>query len=144
MAAGKPYFFMANADEVTFAYIAEGDPATAGNENGLYGTIEGETVSGEGYYVLQNNLLCPTYNAATGEDVEVTLGKTRAYLKFSEVPEFEDAAPAPGRRVITIQQTENTTTAIDNQRSTTGIQKLLRDGQMVIVHDGKTYNVLGL
>lgn len=144
MAAGKPYFFMANADEVTFAYIAEGDPATAGNENGLYGTIEGETVSGEGYYVLQNNLLCPTYNAATGEDVEVTLGKNRAYLKFSEVPEFEDAAPAPGRRVITIQQTENTTTAIDNQRSTTGIQKLLRDGQMVIVHDGKTYNVLGL
>ena len=144
MAAGIPYFFMPNADEVTFAYIAEGEAATAGNENGLYGTIEGETVSGEGYYVLQNNLLCPTYNAATSEAIEVTLAANRAYLKFSEVPEFEDAAPAPGRRVITIQQTENTTTAIDNQRSTTGIQKLLRDGQMVIVHDGKTYNVLGL
>ena len=142
--AGKPYFFQAESDAVKFGYVRTGDAAVAGNENGLYGTIEGETVSGEGYYVLQNNLLCPTYNAATGEDVEVTLGKNRAYLKFSEVPEFDEAAPAPGRRVITIQQTENTTTAIDNQRSTTGIQKLLRDGQMVIVHDGKTYNVLGL
>ena len=144
LAAGKPYFFMPDADEVTFAYIAEGEPAAAGNENGLYGTIEGETVSGEGYYVLQNNLLCPTYNAATGEDVDVELAANRAYLKFSEVPEFDEAAPAPGRRVITIQQTENTTTAIDNQCSTTGIQKLLRDGQLLIIRDGKTYNVLGL
>lgn len=142
--AGKPYFFQAESDAVKFGYVRAGDAAVAGNENGLYGTIEGETVSGEGYYVLQNNLLCPTYNAATSEAIEISLAANRAYLKFSEVPEFEDAAPAPGRRVITIQQTENTTTAIDNQRSTTGIQKLLRDGQMVIVHDGKTYNVLGL
>ncbi len=144
MAAGKPYFFMANADEVTFAYIAEGDAATAGNENGLYGTIAGETVSGEGYYVLQNNLLCPTYNAATGEDVEVTLAGNRAYLKFSEVPEFANPAPAPGRRVLGILHAENTATAISSIQSETGAQKVLRDGQLLIIRDGKTYNMLGL
>ncbi|MBO7455825.1 MAG: hypothetical protein J6T76_05440 [Paludibacteraceae bacterium] len=144
MAAGKPYFFMANADEVTFAYIAEGDAAAAGNENGLYGTIAGETVSGEGYYVLQSNLLCPTYNAATGEDVEINLAANRAYLKFSEVPDAGSAAPAPGRRVLGIQQAQNTPTAISNQQSAAGAQKVLRDGQLLIIRDGKTYSVLGL
>lgn len=144
MAAGKPYFFMPNADEVTFAYIAEGDAAEAGNKNGLYGTIEGKTVSGEGYYVLQNNLLCPTYNAATSEAIEITLAANRAYLKFDEVPAAGGAAPAPGRRVLGIQQAQNTPTAISNQQSAAGVQKVLRDGQLLIIRDGRTYNVLGL
>lgn len=138
MIAGKPYFFSSEADKVVFAYLATGDAATADSENGLHGTLAEEAISGADYYVLQNNLLCPV----TAGDV--TLAANRAYLKFSEVPEFDEAAPAPGRRVITIQQTENTTTAIDNQCSTTGIQKLLRDGQLLIIRDGKTYNVLGL
>lgn len=144
MAAGKPYFFMPNADEVTFAYIAEGDAAEAGNENGLYGTIEGKAVSGEGYYVLQNNLLCPTYNAATSEAIEVTLAANRAYLKFDEVPAASGAAPAPGRRVLGIQQAQNTPTAIGSVQTETGVQKVLRDGQLLIIRDGKTYNMLGL
>ena len=142
--AGKPYFFQAESDAVKFGYVRTGDAAVAGNENGLYGTIEGETVSGEGYYVLQNNLLCPTYNAATGEDVEVTLGKNRAYLKFSEVPDFDGAAPSPKRRVIAIQQTENTATDIeDGMHQPRLADKVLRDGQILIIRDGKTYNVLG-
>lgn len=144
MAAGKPYFFMPNADEVTFAYIAEGDAAAAGNENGLYGTIEGKAVSGEGYYVLQNNLLCPTYNAATSEAIEVTLAANRAYLKFDEVPAAGGAAPAPGRRVLGIQQAQNTPTTIGSLQYETGVQKVLRDGQLLIIRDGRTYNVLGL
>lgn len=144
MAAGKPYFFMPNADEVTFAYIAEGDAAEVGNENGLYGTIEGKAVSGEGYYVLQNNLLCPTYNAATSEAIEVTLAANRAYLKFDEVPAASGAAPAPGRRVLGIQQAQNTPTAIGSLQYETGVQKVLRDGQLLIIRDGKTYNMLGL
>lgn len=138
MAAGKPYFFMANADEVTFAYIAEGDAATAGNENGLYGTLAEETISGADYYVLQNNLLCP---ATAGE---ITLAANRAYLKFDEVPAAGGAAPAPGRRVLCIQQAQNTPTAIGSVQTETGVQKVLRDGQLLIIRDGKTYNMLGL
>ena len=138
MAAGKPYFFVAEADEVSFGYVAEGDAAVAGDENGLYGTIAGETVEeGAGYYVLQNNLLCPV----TAGDV--TLAANRAYLKFSEVPEFGDAAPSPKRRVIAIQKTENTATGvyeITNSKS----YKIIIDGQLMIIHDGKAYNVLGL
>ena len=138
MAAGKPYFFVAEADEVSFGYVAEGDAAVAGDENGLYGTIAGETVEeGAGYYVLQNNLLCPV----TAGDI--TLAANRAYLKFSEVPDFGDAAPSPKRRVIAIQKTENTATGvyeITNSKS----YKIIIDGQLMIIHDGKAYNVLGL
>ena len=145
MEAGKPYFFMANADEVTFAYIAEGDPATAGNENGLYGTIEGETVSGEGNYVLQNNLLCPAYNAATASDIVISLAANRAYLKYSEVPAAGDTAPAPRRRVIGIQKNKDTITGMDSEmQAIKSIQKVLHDGQLLIIRDGRTYTILGL
>lgn len=138
MTAGKPYFFLSEADEVSFGYIAEGAAAAAGDENGLYGTIEDETVGGADYYVLQNNLLCPV----TAGDV--TLAANRAYLKFSEVPGFDGAAPSPKRRVIGIRQAENTATSIDqivNGKCET--TKIIIDGQLMIIRDGKTYNVLG-
>ena len=144
MAAGKPYFFVSETDKVSFGYLIKGDAADAGNENGLYGTIAGESISGEGNYVLQNNLLCPTYNAATGEDVEVTLSANRAYLKFSEVPDFGGATPSPQRRVIAIQQTENTATGVEDAMHQPHLaDKVLRDGQLLIIRDGKAYNVLG-
>ncbi len=139
MIAGKPYFFSSEADKVVFAYLATGDAATAGSENGLYGTLAEEAISGDDYYVLQNNLLCPTTAG------EISLAANRAYLKFSKVPDYEEAAPSPIRRVITIQQTENTATGTDQMvidKSLNG--KFIHDGQLLIVHDGKTYNVLGL
>lgn len=139
MIAGKPYFFSSEADKVVFVYLAIGDAATAGSENGLYGTLAEEAISGADYYVLQNNLLCP---ATAGE---ITLAANRAYLMFSEVPDYEEAAPSPIRRVITIQQTENTATGTDqmvNDKSVNG--KFIHDGQLLIIRDGKTYNVLGL
>ena len=139
MTAGKPYFFSSEADKVVFAYLATGDAATADNENGLYGTLAEKAISGDDYYVLQNNLLCP---ATAGE---ITLAANRAYLMFSEVPDYEGAAPSPIRRVITIQQTENTATGTDQMvidKSVNG--KFIRDGQLLIIRDGKTYNVLGL
>ena len=139
MTAGKPYFFSSEADKVVFAYLATGDAATAGRENGLHGTIAGVTVeNGEGNYVLQNNLLCPV----TAGDI--TLAANRAYLKFSEVPDYEEAAPSPIRRVITIQQTENTATGVEDAMHQPHLaDKVLRDGQLLIIRDGKTYNVLG-
>jgi len=138
MAAGKPYFFLSEADEVSFGYIAEGAAAAAGDENGLYGTIEGETVGGADYYVLQNNLLCPV----TAGDV--TLAANRAYLKFSEVPDFGGAAPSPQRRVLGIQKAPDTATGIeDGMHQPRLVDKILRDGQLLIIRDGKVYNVLG-
>ena len=146
MEAGKPYFFLAEASTVKFRYVRAGDEAAAGNENGLYGTISGTTVSGAGKYVLQDNELRQTYNEATSSDVEITLAANRAYLVFSEVPDAPDGgyAPSPRRRVLGIQQAPNSTTDIENAAAIQdGSHKILRNGQLLILRDGKMYNALG-
>ena len=146
LVAGKPYFFLAESDTVSFAYTEQGDAAADDHENGLYGTISGTTVSGAGKYVLQDNELRQTYNEATSSDVEITLAANRAYLVFSEVPDAPGGgyAPSPRRIVLGIHQAPNTTTDMDqivNGKSSN--RKLIIDGQLFILRDGKMYNALG-
>jgi parallel beta-helix repeat protein len=139
MEAGKPYFFLASADNVSFGYTVQGQPAAAGHEGGLYGTIAGTDLEGEGLYVLQNNELHPATSGA------ITLAANRAYVKLEDVPEYTPQAPSPRRRVIGIHNATNTTTAIEtitnNQSLITG--KFIKDGQLIIIRDGKTYNAQG-
>lgn len=140
MEAGKPYFFLASADNVSFGYTVQGQPAAAGHEGGLYGTIAGTDLEGDGLYVLQNNELHPATNGA------ITLAANRAYVKLEEVPEYTPQAPSPRRRLIGIHNATNTTTAIEtitnNQSLITG--KFIKDGQLIIIRDGKTYNAQGI
>ena len=145
LVAGKPYFFLAESDTVSFAYTEQGDAAADDHENGLYGAIAGTTVSGAGYYVLQENELRQTYNEATSEPIEVTVGANRAYLYITEVPDAPGTySPSPRRRIISIYQEEQSTTAIDQ----IGVDncnnaKIMRDGHIFILHNGKAYNALG-
>lgn len=145
LVAGKPYFFFAESDTVSFAYTEQGDAAADDHENGLYGTISGTTVSGAGYYVLQENELRQTYNEATSEPIEVTVGANRAYLYITEVPDAPGTySPSPRHRIISIYQEEQSTTAIDQ----VGVDncnnaKIMRDGHIFILHNGKAYNALG-
>jgi len=143
MEAGNPYFFLASAASVSFGYIAEGSPASAGNENGLYGTIVGELVKGEGYYVLQNNELRQTYDGA--DDVEINLGANRAYVMLSKIPAYTESAPSPRRRVINIRQEQGSATGMDQVTNDKWqmTNKVIKDGRLLIIRDGKTYNVLG-
>lgn len=143
MEAGNPYFFLASAASVSFGYIAEGSPASAGNDNGLYGTIVGELVKGEGYYVLQNNELRQTYDGA--DDVEINLGANRAYVMLSEIPAYTESAPSPRRRVINIRQEQGSATGMDQVTNDKWqmTNKVIKDGRLLIIRDGKTYNVLG-
>lgn len=140
MEAGKPYFFLASADNVSFGYTVQGQPAAAGHEGGLYGTIAGTDLEGDGLYVLQNNELHPATNGA------ITLAANRAYVKLEEVPEYTPQTPSPRRRLIGIHNATNTTTAIEtitnNQSLITG--KFIKDGQLIIIRDGKTYNAQGI
>lgn len=140
MVAGQPYFFKANASTVKFGYVRAGDEATAGNHNGLIGNISQTTVTGDAdNYVLQNNEL----RLVTGGDL--TLSGNRAYLSYNDVPEFNPGISlAPGRRMLSIQGGHGSATGVDdvingNPSST----KLIKDGQLLIIRDGKTYNALG-
>ena len=142
MEAGKPYFFQVdeNATAVQFGYVCAGDEAAAGNENGLYGTIaDGTVIDGSDYYVLQAGELRPVTGGA------VTMPANRAYLKFSEVPDFHPGAPVTmPRRVLTITRAPEVATGLDNvQEDNVQCTKVIRNGQLVIVRDGKAYNVQG-
>jgi hypothetical protein len=140
MEAGKPYFFLASADNVSFGYTVQGLPVSAKNENGLYGTIAGEDVNGdEGNYVLQSNELRPVEGDA------LTLGANRAYVKLAEIPEYTESAPSPRRRVLRIQQQQGEATAMEeiSQEPKANSQKLFIDGQLVIIREGVRYNAQG-
>jgi hypothetical protein len=142
MEAGKPYFFYAEKERIQFIYT--GDAAGASNENGLYGTIEGEKVKGQGFYVLQKNVLRPTYNAATATDVEVEVGANRAYLKMDEVPLYTGVALSPRHRVMGVQGAPSVATDIDQvQSGEVQNTKLLIDGTLYILRGEKIYDITG-
>ena len=142
MEAGKPYFFYAEKERIQFIYT--GEEALASNENGLYGTIEGEKVKGQGFYVLQKNVLRPTYNAATATDVEVQVGANRAYLKLSEVPSYTGVALSPRHRVMGVQGAPSVATDIDQlQVEEMQNTKLLIDGTLYILRGEKIYDITG-
>ena len=142
MEAGKPYFFYAEKERIQFIYT--GEEALASNENGLYGTIEGEKVKGQGFYVLQKNVLRPTYNAATATDVEVQVGANRAYLKMDEVPLYTGVALSPRHRVMGVQGAPSVATDIDQlQAGEVQNTKLLIDGTLYILRGEKIYDITG-
>ena len=138
MEAGKPYFFLGEASEVKFRYVRAGGEAEAGNENGLYGTISAvaNLDAGKNYYVLQANELRPVASS-------ITVGKNKAYLDLDEVPNAPAVTPTPSprRRVIGVYQVPTGMDQISHDQYT---NKVLRNGQLLILRDGRTYNALGM
>lgn len=143
MEAGKPYYFEASADHVSFGYVALGDAAEASSENGLYGTITGTTVSGAGKYIIQDNELRQTYNESASSAVAVELSGNRAYLLLSEVPAYVTPAPSARLRTLAIHREPQTPTAIDAAAVSGKWTKSIRNGQLVIERDGHVMNALG-
>ena len=94
--------------------------------------------------MLQKNVLRPTYNAATGTDVEVEVGANRAYLKLSEVPSYKGGALSPRHRVMGVQGAPSVTTDIDQlQAEEMQNTKLLIDGTLYILRGEKMYDITG-
>ena len=121
-----------------------GEEAPASNENGLYGTIEGETIKGEEFYVLQKNMLRPTYDKATATDVEITVGANRAYVKIDEVPLYRNIVPSPRHRILGVYGAPSVTTDIDNAYADkVQYTKIIIDGQLYILRGEKMYDITG-
>lgn len=133
MEAGTPYIFQASADEIRVTMT--GQSSEVKPANGLVGNL-GAAITvpqGENYYVLSHNALYQV-------DSEVTIATNRAYINMDAV---NPVAPAPGmrRRVIAVEHvaTGNLTPTISQGEG----GKVLRDGQLFILRDGKTYNAQG-
>ena len=149
LTAGKPYIFKATADEI--AIVGDGTTAAAPvvGVAGLTGTfrlIQDSETSGdalnklEGNYMIAGNqfLLCGT---------GCWLKENRAYIDASIIAgHTTKKEEIPGRRRVCLGETsENTTTGVDNnQLPNANIQKIIENGQFIIIRDGVKYNVQGV
>jgi hypothetical protein len=83
-------------------------------------------------------LIPPTVAARTFEEVDRTIP---VYVPDEVVSAYQTA---PVWQEFNVQGKSNAPAAVDNiQSPTTSNRKLLRDGQLLIIRDGKTYNAMG-
>lgn len=142
MEAGMPYIFMPKEGVTSIAVTyTDNANASAGNYNGLYGTltkIEGADLYGK--YIFSNNSIFMS------ENPQNWLNANRAYIVLDEVPSNE-SAPAPGRRRVAMgfngEQAQEVATGLDETTNDQMINKLLINGQIFILRGEKMYDVTG-
>lgn len=136
--AGKPYIFQLSADVLSVAL--SGTYTDVQDGNGLEGTyvtinpLPPYNESGPYNYVLNENAF---KKAGTG----VTVGAYRAYLDWDAV---SAPAPAPSARRIrmAIEGTE-VETGMETVTAMPKTTKVLIDGQLFIIREGKRYTITG-
>ena len=132
MEAGKPYIFQASADQLTVTMT--GARADEQDANGLVGNLGATAMDVPmDAFVLKNNLLYLV-------DSEVTIAPNRAYIDMSAITPVTPAQGAK-RRVIA---TYNQATGVENVSANfSGSEKIIENGVLYILRDGKKYNAQG-
>lgn len=134
--AGKPYIFLATAEQLVLPHT--GDPVESTVwANGLIGNLSERPLQvPNDMYVLSNNEIRKVNGG------QANCGQYRAYINLERVEMRNEApAPAPNRVVLNIENSSETT-GMENVKAG-DTQKIIRDGQLLIIRDGQTYNVLG-
>lgn len=138
----------AEGDELALTQVAD-IPAAAGvvlygAANTTYSLTEAVSASAD---MSGNNLVgCPARTAVSGDNIFVLSGNSFLQYTGAYIPAgkayllLPGAAPAPGRRLSIRFETP---TAVENAAADAKAQKLVRDGQLLILRDGKTYNAQG-
>lgn len=144
--AGKPYIFIATATTLEVAYGEEnaGSPVANGALHGTFNLMTQNdfdavsTANGNSrIYMLVNNQLRQVAGR-TGN----SLGANRAYVIYNELQACEPT-PAPGRRVMAMPMNENVATGMDALGSDAQPSKIIVNGQLFIIRDGKAYDATG-
>ena len=140
LVAGKPYIFKATADELAVSY--EGAMATTpvAGDAGLTGTLVDIAAGG----VLVGNYII-AQNKFWDASAENWLKGNRAYINKTILLQTEPKSLVPGRRRVSMGETsENNTTDLGNsQLPMINSQKLIENGQLIIIRDGVKYNAQG-
>lgn len=138
--AGRPYIFFATANTLQVAYTGDavGAPVTEGN-NGLVGSFTEEPLAqNSNHYIIYNNALY----YVNSDNVKV--GEHRAYLDMTGVPAYNGAAPAPGRRRVTMAaHGPQTATGIEDLNASEKPMKMMINGQIFILRGEKMYDTTG-
>lgn len=142
--AGRPYIMYATAAKVEA--VLEGEDAEIGSYNGLHGTSVAMNqaaldAAGTGIYLVIGNSLCHV-DGGTGN----SLPAYRAYVVRSEVEALDDAPDpkfVPAHKVRKFALPNNTPTDISNIGTTDQPTKMMIDGQLFILRDGKMFDATG-
>ena len=142
LVAGKPYIFLATADELVVYYEGEEVLNPVEGEAGLTGIFVGITDGSvlEGNYMIYNNtfVLC---------EPGCWLDKNRAYIEHDALHDSTTpVSPIPGRRRVCMGA------AGDNQA--TGLEglitpnnqaaKVIKNGRLIIIRGSEMYNAQGV
>lgn len=133
LAAGTPYFYDPDPESselvcnVSGAYT-EVQPGAGG----LTGSYADDSPVPANKYVTVNNMLYKT-----GDNV--TMGEYRAYVD----PVAYSRAAMAGRKRRTIGRYDAPTAVESIQDSEICVQKVIRNGQLIIIRDGVEYNAMG-
>ena len=136
LVAGTPYFYMPEGGQLELTYSGHREN-TPSKVNGVQGIYDEQTAP-TGSFVTYNGEI-----RAVGSNV--TLKEYRAYIDMDAVSE-QVVSPAPGKKLLRIRNADApaVTTDVESiQNSEFSIQKVLHNGQLFIIRDGKTYNAQG-
>lgn len=136
--AGKPYIFKATAAQQEFVYEGEEVTEPVNGANGLRGTLTGIAAGNiTNHYIIADN----KFWVATASN---WLDANRAYIDAEDVPNTEPAKLPGRRRVILGAAGENTETGVDNFSTTDTPIKVIQNGQLIIIREGKKHNAMGV
>lgn len=134
MEAGKPYIFLADADQVNVTFT--GDTENAQTVNGLVGYIGDDfslTPDGSNRYIL-------AYNKIWMVDEAITMTSNRAYIDMSQIASLPHKV---GKRRYVINS-KNAPTGIEEiVNSQSSGRKVIKDGQLFIIRNQSVYNAQG-
>ena len=143
LVAGRPYIFMANAAEIK---VIEGD-ITVATTPSMHNSLQGTFTQID---PAEDNILVGNYmvvnNSIKKCGINCGLKENRAYFVATELESLGTAPqPMPGRRRVAMGVTgENQTTGFENITAPEGkATKVLRNGQIIIIHNGQMYNAQG-
>lgn len=138
MEAGVPYFFQATANQLKVEM--QGATEDAKSANGLVGYIN---VEGLKHHVLQApNHYVLSQNQLYYVNSDVYLPTNYAYVNVNDIASLAAVAGMP-RRTMSLPGRENTTTSLDAIEGTSTPTKVMKDGQIYIMHNEQMYNLLG-
>ena len=141
--AGMPYLVQVAADGNVNFYYGEGDavdaPVSAEDAKGFVGSLQEDPqeIPSDGSAILVSG------GQLRIAGTNCVLTQNHAYITTEYLPETATPSSAP-RRTIRLYNPDAAPTNLNGLNGTVKPMKVLRDGQLYIIRDTKTYNAQGI
>ena len=142
LTAGVPYLYRATADAQTFTYTGTTYAAATAVNNftGVY--TKTELTAGQYFLYTEDNMFHPAAKAKDASETYVNVGAFKCY--FPTLPEVTVQARANSVVFGIYGEATGISEVLNGSNSSNGVNgKLIQNGRVVIVKDGKKYNLAG-